>query len=168
MYIYHLITIFAYLFVLFLFTIFLFAIHLFTILAFVIPLFRIILITICYLFISGSLFRIYLFRLYLFRVHYFAFKQLLFRCKKNSPLFRVRSRSVMRTTVTWGGKLLTLGEFQSISILIWNREGRLCDWLVFTSMLVEPTQPLNGINLERIALLCYVNTIRCISHTLLC
>ena len=119
MYIYHLITLFAYLFVLFLFTIFLFVIHLF----------RIILITIWYLFISGSLFRNHLFVIYLFTILYFAFIYFgfiisylliynsLFRLylfhlhslviKKKLPTLSSGERSVMRTTIYRGGNYLS-------------------------------------------------------------
>jgi len=65
-----------------------------------------------YLFISGSLFRNHLFVFYLFAIHYFAFIYFTFihsQSQKNSPLFRVGSRSVMRTT-TEGGNYLFLRE----------------------------------------------------------
>ena len=72
---------------------------------------------ICYFLIYNSLFRFLLFRLllfvfYLFAIHYFAFIYFTFihsQSQKNSPLFRVGSRSVMRTT-TEGGNYLFLRE----------------------------------------------------------
>ena len=120
------------------------------------------------LFISGSLFHIYLFAIHLFRLYLFRIRSLVIT-KKTPHSKEWGVVALWGLLFTWGGNLLALalGKFQSISVLIWSGESRLCDWLVLASMLVVLAQPLNGIYLEWIALLCYVNSIRCISHTLL-
>jgi hypothetical protein len=72
----------------------------------------------------------------------------------------------MRTTIE-GGNFLPLLKFQTISVLIWNSKGRLCNRLIFTAMLIIFTQPLDRVNCQGVAFLSNINAIRCISHTLL-
>ena len=68
------------------------------------------------LFISGSLFPFYF--------HTWFISPSFTRKQKNSPLFRVGSRSVMRTTITWGGGIyfrLRLENFR-ISVSLFETE----------------------------------------------
>ena len=143
-----------------------------------------------YNYIFIPLFVIYLFRIPYFAYVYFAFyylylvisqslicylfnyNSLLFGdfkiCRQKNPRFR-GGLVVCYEDYYEGGILLTspFRKLQRTSIFIWGGKRRLWYLLPLAAMLIKFTQLLYWIHGERVTLLSYINTIRCISHTII-